>query len=315
MMESFSIGSIASGMGMHLWGLKSLGGFPAWAIECDPQIGEVYTENHPDSLMVCDRVENLSPDNLPDIDCLIATPSCKNASLLRGSGLQETNSDLAVGNAIAKFIDAKRPKIFLLENVWQYRKFDSFRVIQTALQNNEYGFAYYKINCSRLGVAQSRVRLYCIGIRFCQPPNEPNLPECSQVSWHDALQDILGTLPETILAPWQQKKFPELPHTCLLKRVGGGRKSDRPYLPGEPSFTIRALGRGCDRHWRQGDIKVGDKIHILTPRAALRLFGDAQTSDRIWLPTRNALAMECVGNGASWVVFQWLAQAAMNIVD
>ncbi len=296
---------------MHLWGLKSLGGFPVWAIECDPQIAEVYKKNHPDSLMVCDRVENLSPDNLPDIDCLIATPSCKNASLLRGTDLQESSDDFAVGNAIARFIDAKRPKFFLLENVWQYRKFDSFRVIQTTLQNNGYGFAYYKINCASFGVAQSRVRLYSIGIRGGQPLCESVLPNKNQVSWYDALNNIIETLPETTLAPWQQKKFPELPHTCLLKRVGGGRKNDRPYLPDEPSFTIRALGRGCDRHWRQGDIKVGDKIYALTPRAALRLFGDGDTGDRIWLPTQNALAMECVGNGASWVVFKWLAQAAM----
>ena len=297
---------------MHLWGLKALGGVPAWAIECDPQIAEVYKKNHPDSLMVCDRAENVPPDDLPDIDCLVATPSCKNASLLRGSGLQESSDDIALGRAIARFIDAKRPKIFLLENVWQYRNFDSFRVIQTALQNNEYGFAYYKINCASFGVAQSRVRLYSISIRGGQPLCESVLPKKNQVSWYDALHNIIETLPETTLAPWQQKKFPELPHTCLLKRVGGGRKSDRPYLPDEPSFTIRALGRGCDRHWRQGDIKVGEKIYALTPRAALRLFGDGETGDRIWLPTRNALAMECVGNGASWVVFKWLAQASIS---
>jgi (p)ppGpp synthase/HD superfamily hydrolase len=34
----FKIGSIASGMGMHLHGLKKIGGVPVWAIECDEAI-------------------------------------------------------------------------------------------------------------------------------------------------------------------------------------------------------------------------------------------------------------------------------------
>lgn len=137
------------------------------------------------------------------------------------------------------------------------------------------------------------------------------IPHFQPKGWLEAIADIIPTLPETNLAPWQKLKFPELPHACLLKRAGGGRKSDRLYLPNEPSFTIRALGRNCARHWHQADIKLEDKIYPLTPRAALRLFGDAKTSDSIWLPEQNSLAVECVGNGASWEIFKILTKMAM----
>jgi site-specific DNA-cytosine methylase len=311
-MKSFTIGSIASGMGMHLWGLIDLGGVPSWAIECDDRIAEVYKCNHSSSLMVCDRVENVSPDDVPDIDCLVVTPSCKNASVLRGSGLQEQREDIAVGASTAEFIRAKRPKLFLIENVWQYRRFEAFRLIEDTLRNCGYTFVFFRINCANFGVAQSRFRLYGVGIRDEDSFDITRMPQFKPMGWYEAIADLLPTLPLTTLAPWQKKKFPQLPYACLLKRVGGGRNSDRPYLPNEPSFTIRALGKSCARHWHQGDIKIGEKVYPLTPRAALRLFGDAQTGDRIWLPEQNSLAMECVGNGASWVVFKALVQATMS---
>ena len=69
-MNRFTIGSIASGMGMHLWGLIEIGGVPSWAIECDERIAEVYKRNHPTSLMLCNRAENISPNDVPDIPLL-----------------------------------------------------------------------------------------------------------------------------------------------------------------------------------------------------------------------------------------------------
>ncbi|MBP5973576.1 DNA cytosine methyltransferase [Brasilonema sp. CT11] len=312
-MNSFTIGSIASGMGMHLWGLIEIGGVPSWAIECDERIAEVYKRNHPTSLMLCNRAETISPNDVSDIDCLIATPSCKNASLLRGAGLQEQSEDISLATATANFIKAKRPKLFLLENVWQYRCFQSFHIIANTLRELGYFFAFWRLNCASFGVAQSRFRLYAVGVRGENSVDLSLIPQFQSKGWLEAIADIIPILPETTLAPWQKQKFPQLPYACLLKRAGGGRKSDRPYLSNEPSFTIRALGKNCARHWHQADIKIGENIYPLTPRAALRLFGDTKTSDRIWLPENNCLAMECVGNGASWVICKVLAQAVFAL--
>jgi len=57
--------------------------------------------NHGGRLYV-NYVQEIDPKELPDVDCVIATPSCKNASI--ASGVRETQEDVEVGRAIAQFI-------------------------------------------------------------------------------------------------------------------------------------------------------------------------------------------------------------------
>ena len=272
-------GFICSGMGMHLHGLL---GKTVWGIECDPEIAECYRENHGGQLYV-NYVQEIEPTELPDVDCLIATPSCKNASI--ASGGREAQEDVEVGRAIAQCIKTKLPKVFVIENVWGYRKFQSFRQIQKALAESGYYFRYYKLNCADWGVAQSRVRLYGVAVRGgafwdLVPPG------CKGVGWYRAIADLIPSLKETQLAPWQKQKFPCLSESCLIpghsnwtsivkaekpastvraghqslkaliKRDGGGRESDRIYDPDEPAFTIRAFGRKASNHARPGNANL-----------------------------------------------------------
>ena len=90
----------------------------------------------------------------------------------------------------------------------------------------------------------------------------------------------------------------------LVRKYGANESNDRPYTETEPSFTIRAFGRKSDNHWHQADTIVDQQVKAVTPRACLRLFGDKETADSIWLPERKSLAMEVVGNGASWEIMQ-----------
>lgn len=336
----FKIGSIASGMGMHLHGLKKIGGVPVWAIECDEAIARCYQQNHPESRIICNKVQDVAIDDLEDIDCLTVTLSCKNASISRGADWGETEQDTAAATAAANILRGKLPKFFLLENVWRYRTFESFRVFQSALAECGYYFRYYKLNCKDWGVAQSRDRLYGVGVRHGAFWDiiEPSLPI---LGWHEAIADLIPELPEVKLAPWQIKKFPQLDKTCLvpdssnwtslvsvgqpaltvraghqsfkalIKHAGGGRDNDRLYHSDEPSFTIRALGRSADHHSKLADAIVGDRVVAVTPRACLRFFGDKETADSIWLPPTKSLAMEVVGNGASWVMFEALMQTLL----
>ncbi|MEH2138587.1 DNA cytosine methyltransferase [Nostoc sp.] len=340
-MKTFTIGSIASGMGMHLHELKQIGGVPVWAIESDAQIAHCYYQNHEGQVLV-QKVQDVDPTALTDVDLLIATLSCKNASI-SNTKRGESPEDTAAGVAVANIIRAKLPQYFMLENVWGYRNFESFKQIESALNECDYYFRYYKFNCRHWGVAQSRDRLYGLAVRggsFLDPVR----PQVEEIGWYEAIADLIDELPETTLAPWQQRKFPELtkeggrrkgeggtelthpssffplpsslfphpsslfplPSSFLIKRAGGGRDSDRLYQSDEPSFAIRAMGRKADNHSRVADAVVGGKIVAVTPRACLRFFGDKETADKIWLPPTKSLANEVVGNGASWVMFRSL---------
>lgn len=117
---NFRIGSIAAGCGLHLWGLKQLGGIPVWAIEMDEAIAQCYRNNHPGRLYV-KRVQDVDHHEVPDIDCLTITLSCKNASRSKGKFRGERIDDYGAAYATSCIIASKQPQIVLLENVWQYR--------------------------------------------------------------------------------------------------------------------------------------------------------------------------------------------------
>lgn len=306
------IGSIASGMGMHLHGLKKqLGAVPVWAIECDKAIAHAYSKNHQGQVYI-EPVQSINLSELSDIDLLIATPSCKNASTVKGDKRGETAEDYAVGEAIALTIESKLPKFFLLENVWGYRLFKSFECIKAALDKHGYYFNYYHLNAADWGVAQSRKRLYLMAVRggsFFNP-----VPPNISLGWGEAIADLIPTLTEYKLTKLQLDLLLRHPSTGtqLIRRVGARTESDRPYAFDEPAFTIRALGRSCGNHWHQADVYVDGKAYALCPRACLRLFGDKETADNIWLPPTKSLAMEVVGNGASWVMFEALGRSLLS---
>ncbi|MBE9037653.1 DNA cytosine methyltransferase [aff. Roholtiella sp. LEGE 12411] len=305
-MLNLKVGSICSGMGMHLHKWAK----PIWAIECDEAIAHCYIQNHPNSQLILKRAQQVMPDELDDVDCIVATPSCKQASVAQGKNRGETPEDYSVAAAIAHIIERKLPKLFLLENVWQYRNFQSFERIKSTLLRCGYYFRYYNLNADKEGVAQSRKRLYGLGVRggsFLDP-----VPLNIRRGWHEVLADMIPILEETQLTKPQiallEKHPTHLWEARLLRRAGARKQSDRPYRPSEPSFTIKALGRNCSNHWHQADVCIGDKAYALSPRACLRLFGDKETADGIWLPESKPLAMEVVGNGASWVMFQRLIE-------
>lgn len=322
------IGSICSGMGMALHGL----GANIWGIECDPDIADVYTKNHPRSKIICDYVQNVNPNELEDVDCIIATPSCIRASVANPNA-GESQEDIVVANAIANILKAKLPKFFILENVEGYKKFESFEIIQGALSECGYYSSFQILNLKDFGIAQSRKRLYLMAVRGGFFLNIQ--PHGIKKGWYEAIQDLIPTLPDTELADWQINRFPDIQESCLIpdhsnwtplrkssepsitvraghatvkailvRKYGANKSNNRPYKKHEPTFTIRALGRKADNHWHQADVIVEKQVKAVIPRACLRFFGDKETADKIWLPDRKSLAMEVVGNGASWEIMQ-----------
>lgn len=293
------IGSICSGMGMALHNL----GTNVWGIECDSQIADIYTKNHPHSRMICDYVQNINPQDLDDVDCIIATPSCIRASVANPNA-GESEEDIIVANAIANILKTKLPKFFLLENVTGYGNFRSFAQIKSMLLAQGYYSTEVILSLKDFGIAQDRKRLYLIAAKdkfFFDP--QPSFAK--KRGWHEAIQDLIPELPETTFAKYQTK-CKGITNKCLIRRIGANEGNNRAYQPNEPSFTIRAYGRKSDNHWNQANVLIDGSLKSVTPHACLRFFGDKETADKIWLPERKTLAMEVVGNGASWEIMKFL---------
>jgi len=202
------------GCGAKDAGLKHL-----WGIEYSDDIAQNARENGFNVITADVTKFNSSTLELPDI--LHASPPCPSFSVAKKNS-KETKEDIAMAQATANFIESLLPKVFTLENVYGYRNSKSFELILRSLHNNGYNFRWWHINAADYGVPQSRKRLILIASRIFIPTcplvthqkNEENTAQLLYVSnlpkhvgWYVAIEDLLETLPDSCLAPWQLERL------------------------------------------------------------------------------------------------------------
>lgn len=216
---------------------------------------------------------------LPAVDHLHASPSCKSASQANVEG-RETPEDLAVADAICRAIAAHQGDTFTLENVWQYRAFESFDRIRAALSEASFSYDYWHLNAADYGVPQTRKRLILIARRGLCRISRPHpthrrggdMFSPPWVGWYAAIADILHTLPPTKPAPWQEARMPKaLRESTLFPSRMSHDQNGNCYGPqsrdaAEPAQTLGTMTPG----WYKA-ILVGDQAGSQgsAPRALL----------------------------------------------
>jgi DNA (cytosine-5)-methyltransferase 1 len=207
--EGVSVGARAAGL-THLWG-----------IEYDNDIANVARLNGFN--VITADVMAVDPHTLEIPDVLHASPVCKRASNanqsaeLNENGTKEAPEDIAAGEKIAQFIDVMQPRVFTLENVFQYRNFKAFKIICAALSQGGYMWDFDNLNAADYSVPQTRRRLILRAVRGSLLPMLPQ-PE-PWTSWYSAIEDLIPTLPESHFAAWQLARLPRESQSCL---IGGG---------------------------------------------------------------------------------------------
>jgi DNA (cytosine-5)-methyltransferase 1 len=133
-------------------------------------------------------ITKIDAKDIPDHDILTAGFPCQPFSI---AGVSKNN---ALGNEhgfkhatqgtlffdVARIIDKKRPKAFLLENVKNLKSHDkgnTFKVIRQTLEDELGYYVYSKVIDARTMVPQHRERIYIVGFR--EPTNFefPELPD------------------------------------------------------------------------------------------------------------------------------------------
>lgn len=238
---TFTFASLFSGGGGADLGLMAAGGRPLWAVEYDPAIAGVYRQNIGDHVVIGD-VRAVDYSALPAVDWLHASPVCTRASVAN-SGASETDEDRETARAVVRAVRAGAPAVVSIENVWSYRKFDSFGIILQALGELGYMFDFSHVNAADLGVPQTRRRLILRAVRGLMPPLPAPVP---WVSWYKAIEDLIPSLPDSDLAPWQAARLPAELRTVFFGNNANNTSEAPSFVEADDpvmTITTKYLGR------------------------------------------------------------------------
>ncbi len=239
--KPLKLGTYFSGGGGVDWGLRNAGLTPVWAVEYEADIAAVYERNFGHAPIVAD-VRAINPAELPSVDWFHASPVCTRASIANVNG-EESEIDISTAAAVSRALEALEPPFFTMENVVQYRNFQSFKNILATLERLGYFFTTDNVNCADFGVPQTRKRLIVRASRGLLPP----LPAPVRwIGWYEAIEDLIPALPESQLAPWQLARLPEGIANVLISNAkteyGHGMASAE-----EPAWSVTSQTAGRSR--------------------------------------------------------------------
>ena len=161
------VGSLFSGIGGIEYGLERSGLVTSheWMIEMDEFCCSILRRHFPNTLVINDKVENINPLDLSQIDILTAGFPCQPVS--NAGNKKGVNDERWLWDEVWRFIDVLRPRYFLLENVpglFTANKGEAFeRVIKDIAKSRSYRFEWQIISARTVGAAHLRKRFFGVG--------------------------------------------------------------------------------------------------------------------------------------------------------
>lgn len=260
---------------------------------------ETYRANFHDDFEIVGDITKVASDDIPDHDILLAGFPCQPFSI---AGVSKKNSlGRATGFAdqtqgtlffdVARIIDAKRPKAFLLENVKNlvsHDKGNTFSVIKSVLTDDLGYHVHWKVIDGKNWTPQHRERIYIVGFREDLPFDWDDLevPEEGGGVFADVRErrvDPRYTLSDKL---WEYLKAYARKHRAKGNGFGYGLVSGK-----DTTRTISA------RYYKDGsEVLVrqsGKNPRRLTPRECARLQG---FPDDFEIPVSDTQAYRQFGN-------------------
>lgn len=215
-------------------------------------------------------ITKIEPEKIPDFDILCAGFPCQPFSVAGyKKGFEDTRGTLFFD--IARIIEEKNPKAFILENVkglYIHNNGQTLLRMKEVLENLGYTFFYKILKADDYGVPQNRQRLIMVGFREEKIEFEFPKPFPLQTTMSDILGgDCTKTVGYTL-------------------RVGG-----------------RGSGMGDRRNW--DTYLVGGKETRLKPEHALKMQGFPED---FHFPVSEAQAMKQLGNSVAIPMIQAVAE-------
>lgn len=238
--------SLFSGAGGLDLGLVKAGANIVWANDIDQDAVETYKKNIGDHIVLGD-IKDIDVNDIPDCDVIVGGFPCLGFTVAKGCSRDIKDENNFLYLEYLRITEAKKPKVFLIENVPGIKRGLSFKEFFEKMINefNDIGYdvQYKTLRAADFGVPQKRDRVIIIGIRKDQKlkfvwPKETHSEEITLTNSQKwiTLEEAIGDLPEM----WDDSvpNHTGTKHKVKINNYMGNRKLDWK----SPSPTI--LGRG-----------------------------------------------------------------------
>lgn len=199
-----------AGIGGFRLGFEKAGYACVFSSEIDKNCQAVYESNFGEKPF--GDVTQINTEDLPDFDVLVAGFPCQPFSIAGNKlGFEDTRGTLFFD--ICRVIEAKSPKVVVLENVKHLIHHDNGNTFKTIIQSLEdmgYAVSYKLLNAKDFGVPQNRERVIIIGVQG-QAFDFEKLPKFQEVKLKDFLDksgefEYLAPTEYTILEKYTTQK-------------------------------------------------------------------------------------------------------------
>lgn len=253
--------SLFSGCGGMDLGFERAGFEIPVANEFDATIWETYKRNHKNTHLIEGDIRNVTKSDLEpylrlqpgeQLAGIIGGPPCQSWSVAgAGKGIEDKRGQLFF--EYIRVLRELRPQFFVAENVpgmISKKHADAVDRILSLFAESGYNVSVYKTNACNYGLAQTRERIFYIGIRtdldisFVFPDGDPE----HIVTLKDAIWDLRDNAVPTLA---RNKRNPAAVnnheyYVDSYSPVFMSRNRVRSW--DEPGFTVQASGRQCQIH-------------------------------------------------------------------
>lgn len=257
-------------------------------------------------------ITKIQVDDISDFDILVAGFPCQAFSQAgKKLGFEDTRGTLFF--EIARILEGKRPKAFLLENVRNLIKHNdgkTFNVIMDTLRKLDYEVYYSLLKAKDFRVPQNRERIYIVGFDKTQVSNYKDftfpVPSCTKTKVKDILDENVDdkyTISDKLWIGFQNRK---------ARNNKAGKGFGFSLVNEDDSYTNTLLAR----YYKDGkEILIsqeGKNPRRLTPRECARLQG---FPDDFIIPVSDAQAYQGFGNSVAVPVIHAIAEEIIKVLD
>lgn len=245
--------SFFSGCGGLDLGFEQAGFDVVWANDNDPAVHDTYLRNHPHTYLCKKDMRELGMDEIPECDGFIGGPPCQSWSEGgKQRGLEDERGKMFL--TYIRFIRAKKPKFFVIENVrgiLSTKHFKIFMAMLDELRDAGYVVHYQLMNAMDYHIPQERYRVIVVGIRNDLSVDyhfpKPDIP-CF-ITLRQAIGDIKDSPREYISEPVNTEYGKWLNHDVYMGAFDDKFMArNRVRAWDDVSFTVQAQARNCPLH-------------------------------------------------------------------